>query len=109
MAGEWGQQGDQGEPGTRGVSGVTVSRHTPCLHALLKKSSPKICHYLLTLKLFQTYDFIGTGMLVTKQLTSIAWEKKSYGSQWLPATVWLKTFFKISYFVFDRRNKLIQV
>ncbi len=27
-----------------------------------------------------------------------------YGSQWLPATVWLPTFFKISSFVFNRRE-----
>ncbi len=34
---------------------------------------------------------------------------KNYGSQWLPSTVWLPTFFKISSFVFDRRKKFMQV
>ncbi len=32
-----------------------------------------------------------------------------YGSQWPPSTFWLSTFFKISSFVFNRRQKLIQV
>ncbi len=31
------------------------------------------------------------------------------GSQWLPATVWLQTFFKISSFLFNEGKKLIQV
>ncbi len=32
-----------------------------------------------------------------------------YGSQWCPKTTWLQTFFKISFFVFGRTKKLIQV
>uniref|UniRef100_A0A8C1U068 Pre-mRNA-processing factor 40 homolog A n=1 Tax=Cyprinus carpio TaxID=7962 RepID=A0A8C1U068_CYPCA len=32
-----------------------------------------------------------------------------YGNQWLPATVWLQTVFRISTFVFNRTSKLIQV
>ncbi len=32
-----------------------------------------------------------------------------YGGQWLQSTSWLPTFFKISTFVFNRRNKFIQV
>ncbi len=32
-----------------------------------------------------------------------------YQSQCGPATVWFSTFFKIPYFVFSTRNKLIQV
>jgi len=32
-----------------------------------------------------------------------------YGSQWCQTTVWFQTFFKISYIVFSRRKKLIQV
>jgi len=35
--------------------------------------------------------------------------KINYGSQWGPSTVWLLTFFKISYFVLSRRKKFIQV
>jgi len=35
--------------------------------------------------------------------------KKYYGSQWGPLTVWLQTFFKMSFFVFSRRKKFIQV
>jgi len=35
--------------------------------------------------------------------------KMYYGSQWLLSTVWLPTFFKIYYFVFNRRKKLISV
>jgi len=30
-----------------------------------------------------------------------------YGSQWCPSTVWLPIFYKISSFVFSRRNKFI--
>ncbi len=41
-------------------------------------------------------------------LTSIV-GKKYYGSQWCPKTAWLKTFFKISSFVFGRTKKFIQV
>ncbi len=36
-------------------------------------------------------------------------EKKYYGSQWLPSTVWLPIFFRISYFAVNRRKKLIQI
>ncbi len=32
-----------------------------------------------------------------------------YGCQWLPATVWFPTFLIVSSFVFNRRNKFIQV
>jgi len=39
-------------------------------------------------------------MLITKQLHIM--NKKYYGSQWGPKTVWLPTFFKTSYFVSDR-------
>jgi len=41
-------------------------------------------------------------------LTSIV-EKKYYGNQWCPSTVWFQSFFKIYSFVFSRRKKLIQV
>ncbi len=36
-------------------------------------------------------------------------EKKYYGIQWGPRTVWLHTFFTICFFVFSRRKKFIQV
>ncbi len=35
--------------------------------------------------------------------------EKQYGSQWLPATALLPTFFKASSSVFNTRKKLIQV
>jgi len=35
--------------------------------------------------------------------------KKYYGSQWGPLTVWFPTFFKLSYSVFNRIKKFIQV
>jgi len=44
-------------------------------------------------------------------VTSIVWrrrKKKYYASQWGPSTVWLETFFKISYFLFTRKMKFIQ-
>ncbi len=44
-------------------------------------------------------------------LTSIEWGEKTNknGSQWVPSTVCLPMFFKISSLVFNRRKKLIQV
>ncbi len=52
-------------------------------------------------------------MWVTKQLT-VAIDLHSifppyYGSQWIPSTVWLLTFFKMSSFVLKIRNKPMQV
>jgi len=32
--------------------------------------------------------------------------KKYYGSQWVPSTVWIPTFFKISSFVFHRKKEI---
>ncbi len=46
-------------------------------------------------------------LLVSIDLNSMA--GKNYGSQWLPATVWLPTFFKIYSFVFDKRKTFMQV
>ncbi len=109
MEGEWGQQGDQGDPGTRGVGGVPVSRHAPCLKKFTQKRN-----FTQHLSLFthpqvvqNRYDFIGR--LVTKELTSITFIFDVIWKSMLPATVWLKTFFQISYFVFNRGNKLIYV
>ncbi len=52
-------------------------------------------------------------MLVTKQMTVAIdvhiMEKKYYGSQWLPLTVWLPTFFKISSLCSAEKKKLKQV
>jgi len=43
-------------------------------------------------------------------LTSTVWSGEKYNrSQWGPTTVWLPTFFKISSFAFNRRQKFIQV
>ncbi len=47
---------------------------------------------------------------VTKELLVLTDfdSRKKYGSPWGPATVWLPTFFKIT-FMFNRRKKPIQV
>jgi len=37
-------------------------------------------------------------------LTSIV-EKKYYGNQWCPTTVWFQSFFKISCFVFQQKKE----
>ncbi len=40
-------------------------------------------------------------MMATKQLIVIQWGGGGGGIQWLPSTIWLPTFFKISSFVFN--------
>ncbi len=81
-----------------------------------------MCHHLITLNLSErvwvsffcwTQKKIFWRMLVIKQLL-VPIELNSifspyYGSQWLPAIVWLPTFFKISSFVFNKRKKVIHV
>jgi len=42
-------------------------------------------------------------------LASIVREKYTMEVNGVQSTVWLPTFFKISYFLFNRRKKLIQV
>jgi len=89
---------------------------------------PKFCHHLLTLTLLQTcmsffllmntkQDILKNDWNQTfvcnvhqsKQLFLFFVEKKYYGNQWCPSTVWFQSFFKIYSFVFSRRKKLIQV
>ncbi len=84
----------------------------------------KFCHYLLTLTLSQTcINFflvlnkkedilknVGNQTVAGPIVFNSKKKKKSkyYGSQRGPATVWLPTFFKIT-FMFNRRKKVIQV
>ncbi len=78
----------------------------------------KLCHHLLTPKLFLScmncfllLNTIYNDILkkVGNQLPVATDFHSFFQSQWLPATVWLPTFFKISSFEFNRRKKLIQV
>ncbi len=59
-----------------------------------------------------TWKNIFWRMLVSKQfwfpLTSILWPKSTMGVS-VPEAVWVQTFFKIFYFVFHRRKKVITV
>ncbi len=69
---------------------------------------------LLTLKFFQTCSLflvLNTEKYILKnpcnQTVTVAIDFCIM--EWLPLTVWLLTFFKIMYFVFNRRKKFIQV
>jgi len=73
-------------------------------------------HSVLTLMLFQNCMsfllLLNTKRYFEERWSPIRWwhpltsivGKKYYRSQWLPSIVWLPAFFKICYFVFNRRK-----
>jgi len=76
----------------------------------------KFSYHLLTLKFLQTcmrfFLLLNTKEDILKNdwdFGIIDYHSIYYGSQWCKTTVWFQSFFKISSFVFSRRNKLIQV
>jgi len=91
-----------------------ASEHTP-----LRDSSPKnknsVINSVIIIHLYDVPNFFEVlsseeNILAPIQLTvaiDLLWEQY-YGSQWVPSTIYLTTFFKIS-FMFSRRKKLIQV
>ncbi len=68
----------------------------------------------ISLSLFKSINYfvcikqISSSKIYVTSLGPVKVECPYYGSQCLPSTVWLPTFFNISYFVLNRKRKLMR-